>query len=116
MILIQKIKKIKVKPWLKEVALDILFFTIVMTFLLIYLTIIIKRNSENVLILTNNERIQTQNDKNSSTTLQFVASSKGKYYYKVGSERANSLSEKNKVYFKTAEDAEKLGFKPYFND
>ena len=47
---------------------------------------------------------------------KYVASSRGKYFYEVGSDRGNSLSEKNRIYFSSQEEAEKLGFKPYFDN
>lgn len=41
---------------------------------------------------------------------QFVASTRGKYYYVVGSEKANGLSEKSRVYFQTESDAKAHGY------
>ncbi|NCO25105.1 hypothetical protein GW901_01075 [Candidatus Parcubacteria bacterium] len=46
---------------------------------------------------------------NPSQTL-FVASSRGKYYYPVDCSLAQNLSEKNKIYFSTKEEAEAKGY------
>ena len=46
---------------------------------------------------------------NPSQTL-FVASSRGKYYYPVDCSLAQNLSEKNKIYFSTKEEAESRGY------
>jgi hypothetical protein len=43
----------------------------------------------------------------------FVASSRGKYVYPVDCSRAKSLSEKNKIFFGTLEEAVKDGYKEY---
>lgn len=40
----------------------------------------------------------------------FVASSQGKYYYPVDCSSAQNLSEKNKMYFSTKEEAESRGY------
>lgn len=40
----------------------------------------------------------------------FVASSKGKYYYPIDCPLAKNLSEKNKIYFNTKEEAESRGY------
>ncbi|MFA5392261.1 MAG: hypothetical protein WC306_01000 [Candidatus Paceibacterota bacterium] len=40
----------------------------------------------------------------------FVASSQGKYYYPVDCSSAQNLSEKNKIYFSTKEEAESRGY------
>jgi len=40
----------------------------------------------------------------------FVASSRGKYYYPVDCSLAQNLSEKNKIYFSTKEEAESRGY------
>lgn len=42
---------------------------------------------------------------------QFIASKKGKYYYSVNDKRAFMISEKNRLYFKSEEEAENRGFK-----
>lgn len=43
----------------------------------------------------------------------FVASSRGKYYYPVSCSKARGLSEKNKLFFDTKEEAEAKGFKAH---
>jgi len=43
--------------------------------------------------------------------MQFVASKQGKYYYPVLSANGEKLVPANRVYFRTAADAEKAGFK-----
>ena len=40
----------------------------------------------------------------------FVASSRGKYYYPVDCNLANSLKEENRIYFKTQQEAENRGY------
>ena len=40
----------------------------------------------------------------------FVASKRGKYYYPVDCYLANTLSEKNKIYFNSRAEAEKQGY------
>lgn len=40
----------------------------------------------------------------------FVASSRGKYYYPVDCSLAQNLSEKNKIYFQSKEEAEAKGY------
>ncbi len=42
----------------------------------------------------------------------YVASSRGKRYYPVSCNAANNLSEANKIYFATKEEAEKAGYTP----
>jgi hypothetical protein len=42
---------------------------------------------------------------------QFVASKRGKLYYSVFDPRANEMAIQNRVYFKSAQEAEKAGFK-----
>jgi len=41
---------------------------------------------------------------------QFVASSQGKYYYSVLDKRAFNISYKNRLYFSSAGEAEKVGY------
>lgn len=41
---------------------------------------------------------------------QFIASKNGKYYYSVFDKRALNLSEKNRIYFSNASEAEKMGY------
>ncbi|MGC8651033.1 MAG: hypothetical protein ACP5RX_00140 [Minisyncoccia bacterium] len=40
----------------------------------------------------------------------YVASSKGKYYYPIDCPLVDNLSEKNKIYFSTKEEAESKGY------
>ncbi|NMB92140.1 MAG: hypothetical protein GYA31_00750 [Parcubacteria group bacterium] len=47
---------------------------------------------------------------NKQTGYQYVASSKGKYYYPIDCALAENLSEKNKIYFATKEEAEAKGY------
>ncbi len=42
--------------------------------------------------------------------VKFVASKKGKKYYEVTSKSAERLSPKNRIYFRTAEEAEEMGY------
>jgi len=42
---------------------------------------------------------------------QFVASKRGKLYYSVFDPRANEIASQNRTYFKSAEEAEKAGFR-----
>ncbi len=44
------------------------------------------------------------------TENRFVASSRGKYYYPINCSLANNLSEKNKIYFSSKEEAESRGY------
>jgi len=48
-------------------------------------------------------------DKEIASSL-FVASSQGKYYYPVDCALAQNLSEKNKIYFQSKEEAEAKGY------
>lgn len=41
---------------------------------------------------------------------QFVASSRGKYYYPIDCSLANGLKEENRIYFKTQQEAEESGY------
>ncbi|MBU0667507.1 hypothetical protein KJ835_00135 [Patescibacteria group bacterium] len=43
---------------------------------------------------------------------QFIASKSGKYYYSVLNPKAFGITPKNRLYFKTEEEAEKIGFLP----
>ncbi len=43
--------------------------------------------------------------------MQFVASKRGKYYYRLNTAAANALSEANRLYFPSAEEAESAGYK-----
>ena len=44
--------------------------------------------------------------------INYIASKNGKYYYSVLNSKAFSLTPKNRLYFKTAEEAEKAGYLP----
>ena len=46
------------------------------------------------------------------TGMRFVASKRGKKYYPVGSRGAANLSPANRVYFKTADEAQAAGYEP----
>lgn len=41
---------------------------------------------------------------------QFVASSRGRYYYPIDCSLANGLKEENRIYFKTQQEAEESGY------
>ena len=43
---------------------------------------------------------------------QFIASSQGKYYYSILDKRAFNIKESNRLYFPSAEEAEKKGYVP----
>ncbi|MBN2306585.1 hypothetical protein JXD20_01230 [Candidatus Peregrinibacteria bacterium] len=43
---------------------------------------------------------------------EYIASKSGKYYYSILSSKAFSITPKNRLYFKTAEEAESKGFLP----
>ena len=118
MILIQGIKKIKGKKWIKELLIDISFYSI---FLIVCVVLVYWKIGESrvkpLILESKHESISPSSDYNSTDTKKdskYVASSRGKYFYEIGSKRANSLSEKNKIYFSDPEEAKKLGFKPYF--
>jgi uncharacterized protein (DUF2164 family) len=115
-ILIQRIKKIKEKSFFKEILVDTLFFLGFFIFGVIFVFSHIKGREERAFLLQNQkESVKIENNSiDMEQDFDFVASSRGKYFYEIGSSRANGLSEKNKVYFKTPEEAKNLGFKPYF--
>lgn len=58
-------------------------------------------------LLINLENINSQIMKKENG---YVASSKGKYYYPIDCPLAKNLSEKNKIYFNTREEAESRGY------
>jgi hypothetical protein len=62
------------------------------------------------LIVDLNESTTTASQKVSSPNTIFVASSKGKYYYPLDCPLVENLSEKNKIYFSTKEEAEAKGY------
>jgi hypothetical protein len=45
------------------------------------------------------------------TGMRFVASKKGKRYYSVDAAQARTLAPKNRVYFRTAEEAKAAGYR-----
>jgi len=47
---------------------------------------------------------------NNSKEKRYVASKNGKLYYSLGCSGAKRISEKNKIWFATSEEAEKSGF------
>ena len=120
MILIHRLKKIKFNKAVKETMIDVVFFIVFFILGVCFVFSKIENREERALILKNNDldpaspgsvnELGVRDDKKVGN---FVASSRGKYYYIVGSERANSLVESNKVYFSTEEEAKKQGFKPY---
>ncbi|MBU0727152.1 hypothetical protein KKA95_00540 [Patescibacteria group bacterium] len=42
----------------------------------------------------------------------YIASSQGKYYYSIFDKRAFNISEKNRLYFSSSGEAEKIGYLP----
>jgi len=62
---------------------------------------------------SNKEVLETDNMQVNQSVIndyKFVASKKGKRYYAIDSAAAKNLSEKNKVYFNSEEEAQKAGF------
>lgn len=53
--------------------------------------------------------------KNNSGSSLYVASSRGKLYYRIGCGDSTKLVESNKLYFNTKEQAEQKGYKPAAN-
>lgn len=85
-----------------------LFFFILGLFYLIDLN----ENKESELFIYHNKQpINIEQTQNDSLRSQFVASSRGKYFYPVDCDLTKSLSDKNKIYFDTKEGAQKSGFK-----
>jgi len=113
MILIHKLKKIKLSKAVRETIIDSAFFTIFFVFGAIFVFSKIGDREERATILINDNEIETPVQGETVKTSGFVASSRGKYYYTIGSNRANSLNEGNKIYFSSEEEAKKQGFKPY---
>jgi hypothetical protein len=54
-------------------------------------------------------------DLNIPADAEFVASSKGKIYYSVFDTKAWNISEKNRIFFKNATEAEKAGYQKTSN-
>ncbi len=62
------------------------------------------------LIVNLNEESSASNQLTTKDQSLFVASSRGKYYYPVDCSLSQNLSEKNKIYFSTKEEAEAKGY------
>jgi hypothetical protein len=62
------------------------------------------------LIVNLNEESAASNQLTTKGQSLFVASSRGKYYYPVDCSLAQNLSEKNKIYFQSKEEAESRGY------
>lgn len=122
MILIQRVIKIKGQKWLKDFILDLVFYLIFFIFGASFVFLRMEKGTDIQIVSENlvSDSIKEEPEQNPTEKIEdshiFVASSRGKYFYKIGSNRANSLSDKNKIYFSSVEEAEKLGFKPYFGD
>ena len=119
MILIQRIRKIKGNKYFRDILIDVLFFTTFFVLGVVLVFFRIEKGREVPLILEKATKDDINNEhlvNSSQINMKYVASSRGKYFYEIESSRAKSLSEKNKVYFKTGEEAKKLGFKPYFDN
>jgi len=54
-------------------------------------------------------------DLNIPTDVEYMASRKGKVYYSVLDQKAWSISEKNRIFFKTSTEAEKAGYRKTSN-
>ncbi|MGB9681100.1 MAG: hypothetical protein ACPLXL_00910 [Minisyncoccia bacterium] len=61
-------------------------------------------------LLWEKESFSQNNKNNNEVQKSYVASSKGKYYYPSDCPLANNLSEKNKIYFSSKEEAEAQGY------
>ena len=127
MILIQRFKKIKQScktRLFREILLDLVFYVFFFLVGSSFVFYRLEKGREKPFVLYSEPRSfeatsksENQNsDKDNHVDKKYVASSRGTYYYAIGSSRANSLSEKNKIYFYTPEEAEKLGFKPYYGN
>lgn len=114
MILIQRIKKIKGNKILIEVVYDLIFYGLAFVFMLVFLLILTQNRTPKTTIITKKLPPNENIPENLIGNFNFVASSRGKYFYDINSERADGLSNKNKVYFYTEEEAKNAGFKPYF--
>lgn len=56
------------------------------------------------------ELTEIESQKESLREFEYVASSRGKYYYPIDCSLANTLKEENKIYFKSKEEAESNGY------
>jgi len=65
---------------------------------------------KDLLINLEEQPIVGDSKKDSSQENGYVASSRGKYYYPVDCSLAKNLSEKNKIYFQSREEAEARGY------
>jgi len=61
-------------------------------------------------LITNIEEPTINKTITTAKEFPFVASSRGKYYYPVDCNLANTLKEENKIYFKTQQEAEDRGY------
>lgn len=105
MILIQRFRKIKGQKWFKDLIFYIIIFILAISF------VFVKLGERGEVVIVKEETFKKED-----IEYLYVASSRGKYFYEIGSKKANSLSEKNKIYFSSSEEAKKLGFKPYFDN
>lgn len=97
-----------------EMLVDIGFYLLFLTIGIFFVWNKVLSKEEKIIIISESKQTEKEKIATSSSIFLFVASSRGKYYYQIDSNRANSLSEKNRIYFKSQEEAEKAGFKPYF--
>ncbi len=65
---------------------------------------------KDLLINLEEQPITVEKEKNNSQESGYVASSRGKYYYPIDCSLAKDLSEKNKIYFQSKEEAEERGY------
>lgn len=104
----------------KEILWDLIFYLIFFVFGVTFVFSKPEEGRDRPLVLEDKaERIVERSSLYNAETQEgkrYVASSRGKYFYEVGTSRANSLSDKNKIYFSDPEEAKKLGFKPYFDN
>lgn len=61
-------------------------------------------------LITNIEEPTINQTITTAKEFPFVASSRGKYYYPVDCNLADTLKEENKIYFKTSQEAENRGY------
>lgn len=116
MILIHRFKKIKFKKAFVEILWDIVFFVVFFVLGVCFVFAKVENRGERAMVVWEDNSNQVSTTTSPVSRGKFVASSRGKYFYPVGSSRANSLSEQNKVYFDNEEEAKKQGFKPYIGN
>jgi hypothetical protein len=115
-ILIQRIKKIKQnlgKKYFREILIEISFYLFFFFFGVFLVWARVERSENNVLIISEKTTKNSNKDlflEENTENKRYVSSSRGKYFYETGSSRAEALSDKNKIYFSTPEEAKKLGF------